>query len=195
MLTTIFLLVTAGLTSFIFHFTENKYNDTTLPDLPEPTDSPTFNPSTPNRWRAIMDRIGDLIIFDSSVDPNSVFKDQSTPQYRAFDWLANNDAYRVDDLESISDQELVDRYALAVLYYTDLGLTWNKQLNFLEPISVCSWNNRIDSKDENAAGVYCSENIVTFLQLGMYRIFTIERQIGCDSFVLIVSCLVPILSG
>lgn len=186
-----FLLLIGALTSFIFHFTENKYNDTTQMDLPEPTGSPTIAPTTQNRWNTIMNRIGEGISIKSSDDPNSIFKDQSSPQYRAFNWLAHNDAYRRNNLDSISDQELIDRYALAVLYYADLGLTWNNQLNFLSPVSACSWNNGIDSEDENAAGVYCSGNEVTFLQLGSYQILVLVSSMP----LLFTHFLVPVCSG
>eukprot|EP00980_Cylindrotheca_fusiformis_P005212 scaffold1118_cov135-Cylindrotheca_fusiformis.AAC.10 len=164
-LTTVFLLMVGGLTSFLLYFTDNETSDTSQMEIPEPTVSPTVGFSTQSRWLEIMDRIGPVISTDSSDDPTSIFRDQSTAQYRAFNWLAKTDEYGANDLDSISDQELVDRYALAVLYYADLGMTWKKQLNFLEPVSVCRWNNGIDSKDENAAGVYCAENEVTFLQI------------------------------
>jgi len=113
-----------------------------------------------------MEKIGELIVFDTNGDPYALFKDPSTPQYKAFNWLANVDDYRAQDsVDSIADYELIDRYALAVLYYAGLGLTWSNQLNFMKPISVCQWSNGVDSKNENALGVYCSNNRVTFLQL------------------------------
>jgi len=169
-LTTIFLVMTAGLTSMIFHYTNTNYVDkgsTSKPPPGESTVAPTSS-ATPSqevveRWGSIMQKIGDLIVFDPNDDP---FQDQSTVQYRAFNWLANVDDYKADvNNESIPDYELVERYALAVLYYADLGRTWSNQLEFLTPTSVCSWNNGVDSKNDNAMGVYCDNGRVTFIQL------------------------------
>jgi hypothetical protein len=165
--------MTAGLTSMIFHYTNNDFADNNFIQAPSTTSNPTEPPSSFNidldqdRWSLLMDRIGGLIVFDSDEDPYAIFRDNSSPQYKAFNWLANIDEYTArDEIEAIEDHELVERYALAVLYYENLGQTWNNQLKFLESISACAWNNGIDSVKETALGIYCFNDRVTFIQLG-----------------------------
>jgi len=164
LLTSLFLVIAATLLSLYFYFSENGINRPKSPDfnLRPPTISPTIAPSLQDEWIRIMDRIGDTIVMDMDMD---VFDDESTTQHKAFSWLVYDDSYQTGQSWRMSNKELVERYALAVVYFEGLGRTWNRQLNFLEPVSVCEWNNGLSSQDENAEGIYCSEETVTYIQL------------------------------
>jgi hypothetical protein len=54
--------------------------------------------------------------------------------------MTNNDS---TDLQStLSDDELVDRFAMVHLYFVTGGARWEKnQAGFLAPFNTCSWNN------------------------------------------------------
>jgi len=137
-------------------------SSTEAPSFSRSTTSPTEAPSFKSEWGHIMDRVGDTIVMDLDFD---VFDDQSSLQYKAFNWLVNNDSYQMGESWTLTNKELIDRYALAVIYFAGVGTTWDRQLSFLEPVSVCNWNNGVSSHVENAQGVYCSDETVTFLQL------------------------------
>ena len=63
----------------------------------------------------------------------------STPQGKEIRWLAEEDGLEVDPAES---EALVQRYALAVIFYATGGETWIDKANFLSNMSVCHWNGR-----------------------------------------------------
>ena len=67
----------------------------------------------------------------------------STPQGKAIWWLAEEDGLEVDPEDS---EVLVQRYALAVIYYATGGQTWIDKAHFLSNMSVCHWNE--DDKDD-----------------------------------------------
>mmetsp|Transcript_37119 Transcript_37119/g.90236 ORF Transcript_37119/g.90236 Transcript_37119/m.90236 type:complete len:592 (+) Transcript_37119:45-1820(+) len=164
LLTALFLVMAAAVLSMYFYFSDNSFNRPKSPDyqLRAPTISPTIGPTSEDEWMRIMDRIGDTIVMDMDMD---VFDNESTTQYKAFSWLVYDDSFESGQSWKLSDQELIERYALAVVYFEGLGRTWNRQSNFLEIVSVCEWNNGISSQDDNAEGVYCSDGTVTFIQL------------------------------
>ena len=60
-----------------------------------------------------------------------------SPQYQAFRWLTENDTLRMD---SLNHGVVVERYAVAVMYFSMEGYNWYNQLGFLYPDSVCEWN-------------------------------------------------------
>ena len=61
----------------------------------------------------------------------------STPQGKAIRWLAEEDGLVVDPADS---EVLVQRYALAVIFYATGGETWIDKAHFLSNMSVCHWN-------------------------------------------------------
>jgi hypothetical protein len=93
-------------------------------------------------------------------------RDDSSPQFRALHWLADDDP-AVLDLYSTPIRILVERYVLVVLYFATLGENWVSQLNFLSVSSVCEWNNGEPQSSVRRRGVYCNEyDLVAFLYLG-----------------------------
>ena len=75
------------------------------------------------------------------------FMDPTSPQSQALAWLE-------DDPITLTPgrltQTVLERYALAVLYYTTSGPSWNNY--HLSDESVCTWNDK-----SGLSGVYCSD--------------------------------------
>ena len=64
-----------------------------------------------------------------------------SPQQLAAKWIADEDAFffQMPDTETTKNNRFIERYALAVLYYSTDGPNWADHLNFLEPIDHCGW--------------------------------------------------------
>jgi len=88
-----------------------------------------------------------------------VFQNASTPQYRAFQWLTEEDAHAV---RSTDHRRLVQRYALAVLYFATGGETsWVESFEFLQGDHECSWSGALLCDHEtqtNITGITLQRN-------------------------------------
>jgi hypothetical protein len=87
-------------------------------------------------------------LLQNEVSDVEALQDESSPQFLALRWLADNDP-AVLDLDSTPT--LVERYTLAVLYFATSGEGWGDQSNFLSATSVCLWNNGL-------RGAVCNED-------------------------------------
>jgi hypothetical protein len=96
-----------------------------------------------------MDCLAEILLQNEVADAEAL-QDESSPQFRALRWLATEDT-AVLDLDSISPVILLERYALAVLYFANNGEGWRNQWDFLSESSVCGW--RIWPR-----GVTCNED-------------------------------------
>ena len=67
----------------------------------------------------------------------------STPQGKSIWWLTEEDGLEVDPVYS---KTLLERYALAIIFYATGGHTWIYKDHFLSSMSVCHWN-EIDEYD------------------------------------------------
>jgi hypothetical protein len=82
-------------------------------------------------------------------------QDVSSPQYQALEWMAYSDS--IDLLSTLSDDELVERFTLVLLYYAAGGENWSDQAGFLSPLNnTCSWNSIVDGTTR-VLGVSCNE--------------------------------------
>jgi hypothetical protein len=80
--------------------------------------------------------LGDLTIFLSdfaSFDGGASVTNQSTPQYKAAKWLADNNTR----LEEYSDKQKIQRYVLATLYFSTNGDSWKTNTDWLEDNDEC----------------------------------------------------------
>lgn len=142
-----------------------------------PTTSPTSQPTVPKltasptesdtRLKYLMETLGEYIA--PTPADLALIESSTTPQGQAMAWLSELDTYSQDP-ESLSTSELLERYALAVLYYSTSGPNWTIKLSFLKASSACSWN--IGDRDllgQNAKGAYCESTTepesVTFISL------------------------------
>lgn len=91
---------------------------------------------------------------------NDSILDESTSEYRAAVWLADEDPLR----STISaSEEFRTRYVLAVFYFATGGENWNYQLNWMSNRSYCQWNDNWEgvSKVDVTVGVICKEGTNT----------------------------------
>lgn len=89
--------------------------------------------------------LGELI--ESSVG-RAIF-DEDTHEHEALVWLADSDPMRLDPTTPL--EEILQRFALANLYFATNGDEWKDQLNFVSKKNVCKWNDR-------SSGVFCNDN-------------------------------------
>ena len=146
--------------------TKNYTSATQVTFYPEvPTAAPTIAQTV--RFQTLLQVIGRNVSHDIGV-----FNDRSSPQYTTLEWLANVDTAQLDWTVT-PRTELVERYALAYLYFSTNGKRWKQNFNFLSNGSVCEWNH-IDSSLSNAnnisldtaIGVLCNATGVTDIRMG-----------------------------
>jgi hypothetical protein len=116
-------------------------------------------------------------LLQNEVSDAEALQDDSSPQFRALLWLANNDNM-VLDLDSAPTVILVERYVLALLYFATNGEGWKDQRDFLSVSSVCQWNFR-------GNGALCNEDdLVVALNLGKPKheeVPVLVSKFRCDS--------------
>ena len=85
----------------------------------------------------------------------------ASPQYRALDWLSNDDNFQTDNLPI---DRVVQRYSLATFYYALDGENWDNDFHFLTNVSECLWN-------DNTYGVFCSKdsNEISKIWIGKFE--------------------------
>ena len=71
----------------------------------------------------------------AAFDGGEGLRDSQSSQTRAFKWLIGNEG-----IESFTDYETFQRYALATLYYATSGDSWTYNANWLSDMPVCDWN-------------------------------------------------------
>lgn len=77
--------------------------------------------------------------------------DQNSPQYKALNWIANEDPASMS-VGSTPIETISTRYVAAVLYYALGGETWLQQLSFLSQGDICTWN------ENGVSGIVCDSN-------------------------------------
>jgi hypothetical protein len=65
-------------------------------------------------------------------------EEPGTPQNHALEWLALKDTWST---RATNTSALIERYVLAVLYYSTGGAEWTDDLRFLTNSSICEWPN------------------------------------------------------
>jgi hypothetical protein len=98
-----------------------------------PTQSPTQSPAPTTCTR--LDCLAEILL-QNEVSDAAALQDDSSPQFRALRWLANEDT-AVLDLDSTPAVILVERYVLAMLYFATRGEGW---FDHYSATSVCEWN-------------------------------------------------------
>lgn len=125
------------------------------PSSPQTPGTPQ-DPSTPQapitpRMKAVIDYLA-----RNGVSDPTALNTNGTPQQQAADWIANTDIV----LDSNEDESrFIQRYVMAVFYYSLGGPEWKKQANFLGMEDECSWSmeSPIDNtKDMYTFGITCN---------------------------------------
>jgi hypothetical protein len=71
------------------------------------------------------------------LDNGTALRTASTPQNDALNWLANNNT----NLNSYSNATKIQRYALATLFYSTNGTSWDKKDEWMSDFDECRWYN------------------------------------------------------
>lgn len=104
--------------------------ETMIPEqtTPEPTSpAPTTQVPTTHIEQDLMD-----FLSSASSDGGVDLATPATPQNKAYEWLAGN-----SDLADFTDQDKLQRYALATLYFSTKGDTWNRRDFWLSDEDAC----------------------------------------------------------
>jgi len=98
----------------------------------------------------------------TDVTPEHILRDMTTPQGKAFDWIARQDPLELDADDLLAQQ----RYVLAVLYFALKGPNWHYgKKSWLSKNKECDWND--DTFDGGKVGVFkCdSDGYIIHIQL------------------------------
>ncbi|CAB9517186.1 Leucine Rich Repeat [Seminavis robusta] len=108
---------------------QGKENDTKEPPTSAtPTDMPSQNPTSHDDY--IMSLLPEHSILGIQQNPES-------PQSKAWQWLIEQDR---DSLQIFSDDRILQKYALATLYFATEGESWTHNDNWLNrSIHECEW--------------------------------------------------------
>jgi hypothetical protein len=141
--------------------TNNDKNSPSIDSAVTPIQSPA--PTAAPTACTSLDCLAELLLGNEVADAEAL-QDESSPQFLALRWLANNDL----DLDSMPTVILVERYVLAVFFFATSADGGLNVLNFLTVSSVCEWT-----------GVFCNgDDLVVALLLGKSKheevIFLIE---------------------
>lgn len=115
--------------------------------------SPTHNSRDPSDFPKILD-----IFLDNAISSEEDLRNPLSPQYKALSWLVLTDPEQVD----VGTEQFIQRYALAVLYYSWNGPRWTRSLNFLSPQHECGWysyETNDHGEPPQAFGVSCDEQL------------------------------------
>lgn len=120
-------------------------NTTAMPspspqETTEPTQTLPAPLSTEQRREFLITNMGSYVIPDYFKGIPATYFDGNTFQRAALDWMVNVDLET--DIFDTPIQSLVERYVLAVLYYSTGGPeTWTESYSFLSSRNICQWNN------------------------------------------------------
>jgi len=116
-----------------------------------PSASPSLEPTT-TEFTVLYN-----FIASSSLDGGQALEDPSSPQYQALKWLFNN-----ANLDEYADAQRIQRYTLAVLYYSSNGDSWLQSTNWLSDEPECNWFHK------GIAGTLCNavSSGVSYMNMG-----------------------------
>ena len=117
-----------------------------------------------------MEYLRSMLAEASVVKDETLWDDPRTAQYKAMEWLALYDPLHLQFQVMKEDERhhIIQRYVMAVIYYSTDGENWAVDLDFLTNTSICEW----PRKDElyTNDGIQCNENgHVVSLRLGTYK--------------------------
>jgi hypothetical protein len=125
--------------------------DTPIP--PEVTSSPSPAPTFLTDYEFLQKVLG-------PISGDEVWMDETSPQSQALNWLAFEDPAMLP-IKDTKASSLIERYALAVLYFSTGGPQWAGSVKFLSNYSVCDWKD-----DRNAVHCYDIEPKVKYIFIG-----------------------------
>lgn len=132
-----------------------------------PSSAPSFSSGAPSRSPSLHPRTKDITTFLLDVSGNETLI-LGTPQNKALDWIIHEDGQQL----SYNHPNLVQRYALMVIYYALSGHSWRQNEGFGSNGDECDW-----------FGVVCTSQLqmyaVTYLYLDANNLYgTLPNEIG-----------------
>lgn len=103
------------------------------------------------------------VVVGWGVTPDEVFDNPSSPQYRALSWMAHDDVLHYTPENDHWIKKIVQRYTLAVIYYSTNGPGWSNTLFFLSNFDECNWNRKYEGFFSGAG--HCDGGFITALAL------------------------------
>lgn len=120
------------------------------------SDTPSYPfPSPTTQDFALLENL----IASISLDGGAALEDVESPQSRALQWLVSN-----KQLAEYQDWKRIQRYVLAVIYYSLDGDNWFESTGWMSDEDECSWFTNVDINN-----AVCDEN-------GSYRAISLVRN-------------------
>lgn len=139
--------------------------ETTAPATSTPGELPTT--TQPPTTQAPEDPLMTLLSL-VSLDGGTALRKPTTPQNDAYNWLNSN-----TNLDSYSNERKIQRYALATVYYSMNGNSWDDSTYWLSEMHECEWYNKAPNN------VFCvNENVAEFELWGNGLVGTIPPEIS-----------------
>ena len=76
----------------------------------------------------------EALLSNASLDGGEALENSST-QYEAFNWIVTNNTH----LAVLSNEQIIQRYALATIFFSTDGNSWNDHTGWLSELDECSW--------------------------------------------------------
>jgi hypothetical protein len=90
------------------------------------------------------------VLLPVSSDGGAALNSSSTPQNKAFNWLAVNNT----SLRTYTNESIIQRYALATLYFSTNGDTWENKAHWMDDGNECDrWQDT-----SNDTKITCTDN-------------------------------------
>mmetsp|Transcript_5612 Transcript_5612/g.9292 ORF Transcript_5612/g.9292 Transcript_5612/m.9292 type:complete len:839 (-) Transcript_5612:82-2598(-) len=103
---------------------------------PESTSTPTVAPSNMPSLSPSTSRMKDMLRYAATISDPATLQDETSPQFRAAEWIADDDLVIIEEGNEV---QLLQRYVLAVFYFSTGGDNWEKCNRFLTCNVGFSW--------------------------------------------------------
>jgi hypothetical protein len=122
---------------------------TPSPSIAATTHPPTWLPTEmpfipPTEGLSSFDKVFAFVAQLSTHDQGESLRDKSSPQYKALDWLSQNIF-----LDQFSEQQTIQRFAMATFFYSTSGEPWEESYGWLSETSECAWFSTSSSPCDN----------------------------------------------
>ena len=104
---------------------------------PSPSSSPSFGTTVPSDQLELFQ-----LLAKNSFDDGAALRDPSSPQHKAFQWLAGDNR-----LEQFRERKILQRYVFATLYYSTNGDNWSRNDRWLSNRNECDWYSKTGRRD------------------------------------------------
>eukprot|EP00980_Cylindrotheca_fusiformis_P017776 scaffold5605_cov128-Cylindrotheca_fusiformis.AAC.17 len=125
----------------------------------DPTQSPDPASALPTMFPTASPIMTRLETFGEIVLPDTCLQslDQTSPQYRALEWISREDP---KELEAVRSIELLERYSLAVFYFSTEGEVWKSKDRWLTEVSHCMWRYLVCDFEDRVIALSMESNLV-----------------------------------